>query len=147
MEVKRCGGADDPERDWRDGPYSVDLLQLFWRCVQDASEVAKASDQRLRRLLDVGARDGEREQKFDDLVVIEAFESRSDEALAESLTMAVMVRVAHGETARSERAALNGFGKGWYRPQRLAGQTAPPEAVLIFKPRSTSDHRCVPACP
>jgi hypothetical protein len=98
LEVKRCGGADDPERDWCDGSNSVNFLQLFWWGVQDPSEVAKASNQRLRGLLDVGTRDGEGEQKFDDLIVIEAFESRSDEALTEALTMAVMVRVAHGET-------------------------------------------------
>ena len=53
LEVQRRGGADDPERDWRDRPYAVDLLQLFWRGIQDSSEVFKASNQRLGGLLDV----------------------------------------------------------------------------------------------
>lgn len=97
LEVQDRSSSDDPQGDRRDGSNAFDLLQLFDGSIQDCAEVAEPGDEGLCRPLDVRARDGEGEQQLDDLVVVEAFESRPDEPLTESLAMAVIVLVGYGE--------------------------------------------------
>jgi hypothetical protein len=91
-EVERCRLFQGPDHDsgvWTDPRDALEFLQGG---VEHATEVFEPREKRLRVWLDISPRDGEGQQKLQDLVVVEPGQAGLSEPLSESGTVTLSLR-------------------------------------------------------